>query len=133
MGKWQNDAMLDAALSYVQTNSAQIVLCQDIPSSTTAALTDYDGGGTNVGLGEKVLVSGTYTGPDNDTSGRKLTVPEVTAVDVDVTGTVNNIAIIGSSDVLYVTSCVAQNVTAGNTVTIPEWDINVLDVGGYEE
>lgn len=127
MAKWQNDDMLDAALDYITDNVAQIVLCADQPSTRTAALTDYDGGGTNVGLGEAALTSSSFSAIADDTSGRKLTVPEVSGVTVDVTGSVTHIALISASELLYVTTCVSQSVTSGSTVTIPEWDINILD------
>ena len=128
MSKWQTDSMLDNALGYITSGVAQIVLCDAQPSSYADATTDSGSGG--VALGEKALVEADFSAISNATSGRKLTVPQVADVTVDVTGTVTHIALVsdsGDSELLYVTTCVSQAVTAGNLVTIPEWDIELRD------
>lgn len=127
MAKYQVDAMLDAALSYITTNVTQIVLCSGQPADRAGALADHDGGGSNVGLGEEALVTGDFDAIAPATSGRKLTVPEVADVIVDVTGTATHVALISATALLYVTTCVSQTVTATNQVTIPEWDIEMRD------
>jgi len=124
MAKWQNDLMLDASLDYISDNVAQIVLCDSQPADYTAATTDSP---TGSALGESALVSGDFAAISNATSGRKLVVPEVADVTVDVTGTATHVALVSGSALLYVTTCVSQAVTLGNLVTIPEWDIEMRD------
>jgi hypothetical protein len=126
MGKWQIDAMLDEALAYITDNSAQIVLCVDQPADYSEATTDY-GTGSGKALGEKALVAADFSAISDGSSGRKLTVPQVSSVTVDVTGSVTHLAIISESALLYVTTCVSQAVTNGSSVTIPEWDIEIRD------
>lgn len=125
MSKYQIDAMLDAALDYIKTNSAKVVLCDAQPTTFSEANTNSGSGG--VALATVATASGDYDLITDGTTGRKLTVPQRTDMTVDVTGTASHVAIISGSDLLYVTTCVPQSVTATNLVTIPAWDIEIRD------
>jgi len=45
------------------------------------------------------------------------------------TGTANHVALldVANSRVLYVTTCTAQGLTAGQTVTFGSWDVEIND------
>jgi len=125
MSKWQNDAMLDAALNYIKDNSAKVVLCDAQPANFTEANTNSGGGG--VALASMATVTGDFGSITDGASGRTLAVPQRTDITVDVTGTATHVAIISGSELLYVTTCISQAVTAANLVTIPSWDIEMRD------
>jgi len=125
MAKWQNDLMLDAALQYVIDNSTNIVLCSNQPASFTEASNTITNGG--VAIATSSITSGDYAGIVDGVGGRKIVVPQQTDVTVDETATATHVAIISGTDLIYVTTCVSQSVTAGNLVTIPEWEIELRD------
>lgn len=127
--KFANDSMMDAALDWVKSNGAKMYVCTasissaSVPSYTkitsTAALT---GAISMSSLASVSLASG-------DSSGRKLTVPEKTSVSVTGSGTAARVCLVNSSGsvVTYVTTCSSQSLASGNTITVPEWDIEIAD------
>jgi hypothetical protein len=130
VGKWSNDGVMDAALSYVKTNGKKMYVCTTAISS--ASVPNYT----------KITVSAALTGAISmaslasvslaagDTSGRKLTVPQAASVAVTASGTAARICLVnsaGSGTVTYITTCTSQSLTSGNTVTIPSFDIEVRD------
>jgi len=64
-----------------------------------------------------------------DSSGLKLVVPQKASVTVTASGTAARVALVNSSGSVatYITTCTAQVLTSGNTVTVPVWDIEVRD------
>ena len=126
MAKWQNDLMLDAALSYVD-DCTILTVCSAQPTTYTEAVTTYK-------LADVVMTAGAGTGDytlaNGDVSGRKLTVVQQNAIPIDTSGTANHVAlsISGSSTLVYVTTCTSQALTSGGTVTVPNWDIEISDV-----
>ena len=126
MAKLVADAVLDAALQYLEDNVTWISVCEGAP-------TTYEHAHSNKGVGTgKALansVTPTFTGPVDDTSGRKTNVDEEAAMTVDVTGTADHVALckVATTVLLYVTTCTSQVLTAGNTVTAPTWKISIAD------
>ena len=122
MGKLVHDDVLDAALNYVKNNSTRICVCSTQPTTYTQAITTYK-------LAIKTISASDFTGPADDTSGRKLTTVQHTGITVDTTGDAQHIALCDSanSKLLYVTTCTTQTLTSGNTVTIPAWKISIAD------
>jgi hypothetical protein len=122
MAKSVANAVLDAALNYLSANVTQECLCSSEPTTYAQATTTYK-------LGIKTgLTSGSFTGPaDGTVSGRKITVNQESAIDVDSSGTATHVALCSGSVLLYVTTITSQVVTAGNTVTIQDWSIELLD------
>lgn len=121
MAKSVSNNVLDAALNYVKNNSTRISVCSAQPTSYTEAVTTYK-------LSIKTISSADFTGPANgDTSGRKVTSNQHTGVTVDSSGTANHVALADSvgSALNYVTTCTSQALTAGNTVTIPAWKMEI--------
>jgi len=127
MGKMVADAVLDAALQYLEDNVDFMSVCEGEP-------TTYEHAHSNKGVGAgKVLAhkdSPTFTGPgDGDADGRKTTIDEAATLSVDVSGDADHVALCktGTTTLLYVTTCTLQALTSGNTVTIPTWDIEIAD------
>lgn len=123
MAKSAHDDVLDSSLNYVKNNSTRICVCSQEPTTYTQAVTTYK-------LAIKTITTTDFTGPVNgDTSGRKVTSIQHTGVTVDISGTATHVALADSvtSKLLYVTTCTSQALTAGNTVTVPVWDIEFAD------
>lgn len=127
MAKLVHDNVLDAALQYLEDNVDWISVCEGAP-------TTYEHAHSNKGTGTgKVLASSatpTFTGPaEGDADGRKTTIDEEATITVDVSGDADHVALcfVGSTLLLYVTTCTLQTLTAANTVTIPAWDIEIAD------
>lgn len=120
MGKLVADAVLDAALSYIETNAILLVVCSDTPTTYANATTTYDLADVAIDGDDMVIGDGTV-------SGRKLTISEQAAVTIDHSGTATHIALCSSDTLLYVTTCTSQALTAANTVTIPAWKIELAD------
>ena len=122
MAKWANDQVMDAALAEVAEATTLLVTSSqpaDRAAALAAALADI---AVTPGDG-----NGDFTIGDGDTSGRKLTVAQQTDFPVDTTGTATHVCLIDGTRLLYVTTCTSQGLTAGNTVTVPAWDIEIAD------
>lgn len=118
MAKWQIDAMLDAALSYISSNATELYVCTAQPTDRANAI--------SVALTGAATPS--FTGPaDGDTSGRKLTVDQEASISITASGTATHIALCSGTLLLYVTTCTSQALTSGGTVTVPAWDIEIAD------
>ncbi len=122
MAKWQIDAMLDAGVNYIASNTTEIYLCTSQPADRAAAIT--------AGVANRTgLTSGDFTGPaDGDANGRKITKNAENGITADGTGTANHVALCSGTVLLYVTDHTGQSVTSGNTVNIAAWDIELADV-----
>ena len=119
MGKFAPDAVLDTLLDKVSTGTI-LTICSDEPTTYTEAVSTYK-------LADVVIDSGDFSKADGDTGGRKLTVAQQDDVPVDSSGTATHVAICDGSNLLYVTTCASQIITAGNTATIPAWKISLSD------
>lgn len=121
MAKWQNDLMLDAALDYIKNNCTQEAVCSAQPTTYAEATSTYK-------LALKTgLTSGSFTHANGDTNGRKTTVAQQATITVDTGGTATHIALCSGSVLIYITTCTSQALSAGNTVTVPAWDIEIAD------
>jgi len=122
MGKSVHNNVLDAALNYIKTNCDEMNVCSTEPTTYTEAIT------TNM-LADVAMASGDFTVGDGDTNGRKVAVAEKASITVDNTGDAQHIALTysGNSELMLVTTCTLQNITSGNTVTVPTWDAEISD------
>jgi len=127
MGKTCASAILDAALQYIEDNVDRISVCEGEPTTYEHATSTK-----GVATGKKLAMSSTptFTGPaagDGGGSSRKTAVDLEATIAVDASGSADHVALCksGTSALLYVTTCTAQVLTAGNTVTIPAWDIEI--------
>lgn len=119
MAKGCNTTVLDGLLDVVATATV-LTVCSAEPDTYAEATSTYK-------LADIVLDSGDFTKATGDVSGRKVTVAQQANVDIDSSGTATHVAlsISGSSTWLYTTTCTSQVLTAGGTVTIPAFDIEV--------
>lgn len=122
MPKSIHDDVLDAALNYIKTNGNELTVCSTEPTTYTQAHTTYK-------LADVALDSADYTVSDGDTSGRKVRIAQQTDIPIDTTGTANWVCIndTNNSKLLLKTSCTAQSLTSGNTVTTPAYDDEIAD------
>jgi hypothetical protein len=120
MGKLVDDSVLDGALNVIKNNVTAVSVCSTQPTTSTEAITTYM-------LTTKTISGTDFTGPENDTSGRKLTSVQHSAVSITNSGTAQHVAYTSASVLLYVTTCTNQALTSGNTVTIPAWKITIPD------
>jgi hypothetical protein len=118
---WLSDAVLDAALQYIETNTTVLYICH------TAEPTTYAQASSTYACGTKATP--TFTGPTaGDTSGRKTTVDAITDGEVTATETAAYWALC-SADALIVTGSLSasQAVTDGNTFTLTAITITIPD------
>lgn len=122
MAKLVHDDVLDGALNIIKNNCTRLCVCSTQPTTYTQAITTYE-------LADVTVDSNDFTAANGDVSGRKLTVGAQTGVTVDNSGTFQHIALVdvANSKLLYVTTGTSQVLTAGNTVDIPAWDIEIAD------
>lgn len=123
MAKFTADAVLEAALAKIATCVRMVI---------TSAQPANFAGIAAVALADVTLTAGVgggdYTQADGDVSGRKLIVGAQAAVTVDTSGTATHICLDDGTTLLHVTTCTSQVLTAGNTVNVPAYDIEFLDV-----
>lgn len=119
MAKATPDAILDAMADAIIAAATTLHVCSGQPANFA--------GIAAVALADVAIDSGDFTKANGDVSGRKVTVAQQSAVDIDVSGTATHIALASGSVLLYVTTCTSQALTDTGTVTIPAWDIEVAD------
>jgi hypothetical protein len=111
VGKAASNAVLDGTLDVIATGTI-MTICSAQPTTRAEAVTTY-------ALADVTVSSGDFTKAAGDTSGRKVTVGAKSGVNVDSSGTATHIAICDGSNLLIVTTCTSQALTAGNTANIP--------------
>ena len=120
MAKVVHDDVLDGAFDVLDQADIQTV-CAGQPTTRTEAITTFK-------LADVAMTPNTdYTKANGDTSGRKVTVAAKSGVAVDTSGTADHVALCDGTRLLYVTTCTAQALTAGNTVNIPSWKVEIAD------
>lgn len=122
MAKAAPDAVMDAAFDYIDQSTTMIV-CSAQPTTYTEATVTF-------ALADVAVTPDTdFTKADGATGGRKVTVAAKSGVTVDATGTATHVALVRSTDstLRYVTTCTSQALTAGNTVNIPAWAVEIAD------
>lgn len=119
MGKWVADSVLDAALDRIAT-ATLMTACSQQPANRTEAVTTYK-------LADVAMSGVDFVKANGDVSGRKVTVAQKSGVTVDTTGTTNHVALSSTTELLYVTTCTPQVLTAGNTMTFSTWKIETRD------
>lgn len=119
MAKLIPDARLDAMLG-ILTNCTSISVCSTQPTTRTEAVTTYM-------LATKTITSGNFTLADDSTVGRKATTDVHSAISITNSGTAQHIAGTDGTNLLWVTTCTSQSLTAGGTVTIPAFALKLAD------
>jgi hypothetical protein len=118
MSKWSNDLKMDAALDYTAGSTA-VHVCSSQPADRAAAIA--------ASLATTSLAGGDFTKANGDTSGRKLTIAQKSAVSITASGSATHIALVDGTTLRDVTTCTTQALTSGGTVTIPAWKTEIAD------
>ena len=121
MARSAHNDVLDALLDKIAT-ATLLCVCDTEPTTHAEAFTTYMLATTSLTPGD-----GNDFNIADDVSGRKITPVEKAAIAISNTGTAAHIAYCNATVVLFVTTCTAQLLTAAGTVTVPTFDINVLD------
>lgn len=126
MGKLVPDARLDIFLAAIANECTRVTICSTQPTTYTEANATYALADVTVTAGDG---NGDFTIGNGDTNGRKLTLLQQTGVTVDTSGTAAHIALldVAGTELLAVSTCTSQAVTAGNTATINAFDIEISD------
>jgi len=126
MAKLVPDTQLDAMLLILIANTDRIDVCADTPTTYGNSTT-----GGAFSLGNTTVTAGIgvdWSSGAGDATGRKVTLAQQTGVSVSDSGTATHIAGTDGTSVLYfVTTCTSQAVTAGNTMTINTFDLELQD------
>lgn len=121
MAKWCNDLVMDAALSYIRTNSTLMVACPSQPATFAAAQSSK--------LCEVAMVSGDFTIADGSVSGRKVTVGAKSGIAILAGGDATHVALLDvpNSALIYVTTDTLVTLPVSGTVNISAWAIEIGD------
>ena len=121
MAKSVADSVLDGAINVIKNATGlTMILCSAQPTTRTEAVTTY-------ALADVALTSGEVTAANGDTSGRKGTISAKAGVTVDASGTGNHLALVSSTELLYVTTTTSTAVAAAGTVDIGSWKFEIAD------
>lgn len=123
MSKYINDIVMDAALAKIAEGNI-LTVCSAQPTTRTQAISTYKLAAIALTAGDG---NGDFLIANGDTNGRKITISQQDNITVDTTGSATHVAICNSTDVLLVTTCTAQPLTSGNTVTTPAFDDEIAD------
>lgn len=117
MAKKIFDAIIDAQLDAAEGSRIDVCNAEPINYADIA----------NKDLAGQAIV-GSHVKANGDTSGRKNTTPQQTAVSIHTTGTADHVVESNGVDtILKVTTCTPQLLTSGGTVDVPAWDHEVGD------
>ncbi len=119
MAKYVADAVMDLLLNGIAAGNIMTV-CSAQPTNRTEAVTTY-------ALADVALAGGDFTNANGDSSGRKVTIAQKANVTIDANGTATHVSICDGANLLLVTTCTPQALTAGGTVTIPTFKDEVAD------
>ncbi|NIP54653.1 MAG: hypothetical protein GWN00_26865 [Aliifodinibius sp.] len=126
MARWQNDTMLDQALTWIKTNTDNIHICTSQPTTFSQATSTYE-------LGQASLaVSGSPA--NGSSSGRKIAIDAASSIAITSSGTMKHVALTGKvssvDTLLYVTTIPASSqstVSASDKVNAATWNITLKD------
>lgn len=119
---WLSDTVLDAALGYIDTNTENLYICSQEPTTFAGASSTYK-------LGVKATPTISAAG-DRSGGGREITISAITDGSVTATGTATHFAITDDSASLLLATgslSASQVVTSGNTFTLTAITVGIPD------
>lgn len=124
MSKKAHDDFMDAALAVIKNSCTRMSACAGEPANFAEA----NAAGSKC-LAMVTMAAGDFTIADGNLSGRKLRIAQKSAIAIDVTGTADHVALLDLSEerLLYVTTCMPQALTSGNSLSLAAWDIEIAD------
>lgn len=121
MAKAVHNDVIDAALGLVRGAASRMVALAAEPADYAAA--------NATALADAAMIPADFTIADGLTSGRRASVAAKADVAVTASGTATHVALLdaAATRLLYVTTCPAQALSAGSTVSFDAWDIEIGD------
>jgi hypothetical protein len=118
MSKFCSNPVFDAALTKIST-ATQMVATSGQPATYAAA--------TSGALSQATMAPADFTIANGDVSGRKVVVAAKSGLAVVAAGTVDHISLLDpvTTTLLYVTTCPAQAIVAGGTVSLASWQVEI--------
>lgn len=117
MAKFASILVTDAALNIIKTATGMSV-CSAQPTTRAEAITTY----------MLSTTAPTFTGPAaGSPDGRQVQMNQAATIAISNSGTATHVALTDDANLLYVTTCTSQALTAGGTVTIPLWTVTIRD------
>jgi hypothetical protein len=121
MAKILDDSVIDGSLNVVKNGTTQMAICREQPTTYIEATVTFM-------LALKTgLTAGSFTGPVDGASGRKLTKTAESDILVTNSGEASHIALCSGAVLLLVDTCTPQALTAGNIVNAPAFDWEIAD------
>lgn len=122
MAKYVLPGALDQTLQYLATCGNLLTVCSTSPATYVQSSSTYM-------LANTAVACTIYTLQNGASSGRRATLAAQNGVSVTNSGTACYVTIINSTTctLLYVTTSASQVLTAGNTVNIGSWSIEIAD------
>lgn len=119
MARQVHNDVLDALLDKIAT-STRLDVCSggSAPADRAAAIT--------ASLASTSVATADFTITDGS-SGRKTTLGQQSDISIATSGDATHICLSDAASLLFVTTCTQQTLTAGGTVTVPSFDIQVDD------
>ncbi len=118
MSKFASTDVLDGSLNIVRAATRMVAV-----SGQPTTYAQADSGR----LAEGALVTADFAIGIGDISGRKVTIAAKSGLSVVAAGTADHVALLDgtTSRLLYVTTCPAQALALGGTVSIASWSVEV--------
>ncbi len=118
MSKFCSNTVFDAALTRIATATRMVAL-NGQPGSYAAA--------DAARLSEAAVAPADFAIANGDVSGRKVSVAAKSGLAVIAAGTVDHIALLdpATAALLYVTTCPAQAIVTGGTVSLGGWQVEI--------
>lgn len=116
MAKFASNDVLNGSLNIV-AQATRMVALNGQPASLAAA--------DNGRLVEAPLTGVDFTLAAGDVSGRKVGIAPKSGLAVIAAGTADHVALLDATRLLYVTTCPAQALVAGATVSIAGWSVEI--------
>ena len=120
MAKSVNDLVLDGALNILKTTAILLTVCTTEP-------TTYAEASDTKKLADVAVDTNDFTIAPAVGGGRKVTIGAQNGVLVDISGNAEHVALCSADALLYVTTCTAQILTAGNALNIPAWVVTIAN------
>ena len=111
------DPIIDLQLDPLQGTECYITAGEPTSRSNAIALS----------LAAGTLTGGDYSKAAGDVSGRKQITAQKTDLSITATGTGDHVVVCDATQIRDITTCDAQLLTSGGTVTVPSWSHELRD------
>lgn len=117
MAAYMSSLFADAAFSVLVNNVTLMTITSGAPANASAATTGF--------LASVTGSAGIFT-IAAATSGRQVTIAQITGASVTNTGTADHLNLLSGNSILYYgTTVTSQVLTAGNSLTVNSWVITI--------